>query len=90
MVTFSAEATPSPKLDINPLIFFIRNVPPQAQFLWAKCNNYTGINALQGWIKSGFTEYSSPDLSVIPRQTAKLVPLSTFLCLYPRNSEYID
>lgn len=66
VITFSPEATPFPNVDTNPLIFFIRNAPPQAQFLWGKCYR-AATNALKRWVRSGLKNVSEQDLFVIAR-----------------------
>jgi adenine-specific DNA-methyltransferase len=66
VITFSSEATPFPNVDTNPLIFFIRNAPPNAQFLWAKCYR-PATDALKKWVRSGLKDVSEQDLFVIVR-----------------------
>lgn len=66
VITFSPEATPFPNVDTNPLIFFIRNAPPNAQFLWVKCYR-PATDALKRWVRSGFKEVSEQDLFVTVR-----------------------
>jgi hypothetical protein len=66
VITFSPEATPFPNVDTNPLIFFVRNAPPKAQFLWAKCLR-PATDALKIWVRSGFKNASEQDLFVIVR-----------------------
>src|SRR5690606_9928246 len=61
VITFSPEATPLPDVDTNPLIFFIRNAPPNAQFLWARCYR-PPTDALKKWVRSGFKNTSEQDL----------------------------
>lgn len=89
MITFSPEATPFPNVDTNPLIFFIRNAPPQAQFLWVKCYR-TATNALKRWVRSGLKNVSEQDLFVIARDLKE--GLSTGLSREPfpnYNSKYV-
>lgn len=66
VIAFAPEATPFPNVDINPLIFFIRNAQPKAQFLWAKCYR-PATDALKNWIRSGFENVSAQDLFVTVR-----------------------
>lgn len=66
VITFSPEATPFPNVDTNPLIFFIRNASPNAQFLWVKCYR-PATDALKTWVRSGFRDVAEHDLFVIVR-----------------------
>ncbi|MCS7325612.1 MAG: N-6 DNA methylase [Thermoflexales bacterium] len=89
VVTFSLEATPFPGIDINPLIFLIRNSPPSNQFLWARCLR-PGTDALKRWIRSDFKDVHGSDLLVIVRDLKE--GLSNGLSRDPShadsNSEY--
>ncbi|HNT77095.1 MAG TPA: N-6 DNA methylase [Anaerolineae bacterium] len=53
VVAFTPEASPFPNIDTNPLVFFIRNAPPQKCFLWVKCSE-PQTAAFKLWIRSGF------------------------------------
>ncbi len=66
VIAFSPEASPFPDVDTNPLIFFIRKAPPQAQFLWAKCYR-PGSDSLKRWVRSGLPNRSGQDLVVAVR-----------------------
>jgi len=89
VITFSPEATPFPKVDTNPLIFFLRNAPPKAQFLWVKCCR-PATDALKKWVRSGFKNVSEQDLVVIARDLKE--GLSTGLSREPftnYNAKYV-
>ena len=53
VMTFASEASPFPNVDTNPLVFLIRNAPPQSSFVWAKCHTVSP-ESLTLWIRSGF------------------------------------
>ncbi len=53
VVAFAPEASPFPKVDTNPLIFFIRNAKPKNKFVWAKCYE-SGTETFKLWVRSGF------------------------------------
>ena len=48
VVTFTAEATPFPDVDTNPVVFLIRNKSPLKEFSWVKCldADSTGLTKL--------------------------------------------
>ncbi len=53
VVAFAPEASPFPKVDTNPLIFFIRNAKPKNKFVWAKCYE-SETETFKLWVRSGF------------------------------------
>lgn len=89
VVAFSPEASPFPNVDTNPLIFFIRNAPPQKKFLWAKC--YAArTEILKMWVCSGFEITPENGLTVTQRELSE--GLSTGLSRPPvtgSTSKYI-
>jgi len=66
LITFSPEASPFPKVDTNPLIFFLRKSTPSNQFLWVRCHR-PATDSLKRWVRSGFRDISEQDLVVIDR-----------------------
>lgn len=89
VITFTPEATPFPNVDTNPLIFFIRNAPPNGQFLWVKCYR-PATDALKRWVRFGFKYLSEQDLFVIVRSLRE--GLSTGLSREPfpdYNAKYV-
>lgn len=53
VLTFSGEATPFPRVDTNPVVFFISRNSPQDHLIWAKC--LRADTDLKGWVESDFT-----------------------------------
>ncbi len=70
VVAFPAEASPFPGVDTNPIIFMIRNAPPQEYFLWCKCTRQ-GSSQLKSWSLSGLTEVVGNDLYVEQRRLSE-------------------
>ncbi len=66
VVTFAPEASPFPKIDTNPLIFFIANQPPTTSFQWIKCLR-GGSSDLAEFVRANFS-HPSPSLTVMERQ----------------------
>lgn len=54
VVTFAADASPFPRIDTNPIIFFIRCHEPQAKLVWAQCTK-AETHELKQWTRSGFS-----------------------------------
>lgn len=66
VVAFESNATPFPKLDVNPIIFAIRNSNPNKYFHWALCKKACS-EQLREWISSGFNNARYSDLSIKKR-----------------------
>ncbi len=67
VVTFAPKASPFPKVDTNPLIFFICNTPPEEHFQWAICcEPQTAM--LKEWVQSGFAKEFDQGLTVVQRE----------------------
>ncbi|MEW6181422.1 MAG: N-6 DNA methylase [Chloroflexota bacterium] len=89
VITFTPEATPFPSIDINPIVFFIRNAQPEDKFFWVKCHR-SSTDSLKRWVRSGFTNVSKKDLIVITRNLKE--GISTGLSrepYFPNNSKYV-
>ena len=78
VVAFAPEATPFPKIDTNPLIFFLSNTPPKPNFTWAYIKE-RGETNLYDLIISRFTAHDDT-ISVYhrPVQEALTSGLSKF------------
>lgn len=70
VVTFPVEASPFPDVDTNPIIFMIRNAPPEPYFLWSICTRQ-GSSQLKVWTLSGLTEVDENDLHVERRRLSE-------------------
>jgi hypothetical protein len=70
VVTFSPGASPFPGVDTNPVIFFIRNVPPSQSLLWAECTAHDEAD-LTDWVLGGFQNRSSATISVHRRELSE-------------------
>jgi hypothetical protein len=70
VVTFTGEASPFPTVDTNPVIFFIRNMPPTKAFLWAQCSE-AETTALTQWVMSDLHLMSEPAIRVTKRDLAE-------------------
>ena len=57
VVTFTADATPFPNVDINPLIFLVKKSAPQTNFLWVKCKK-SWTDDLKRFVASGLKQKS--------------------------------
>src|SRR5579872_1643030 len=66
VITFTADASPFTQVDTNPVIFFIRNAPPEESFFWVRCNEKR-TQQLKAWTLSGFHEVQGNALSVYRR-----------------------
>lgn len=64
VLTFSGDASPFPRVDTNPIIFFLSNNPLQDQLIWAKCLHVDAD--LCGWVDGGF-RLQSPGLWITER-----------------------
>ena len=58
VVTFSADATPFPGVDTNPIVLMIRKLPPSETFLWARIERAGGEDFLS-WVRRGLPECST-------------------------------
>lgn len=70
VITFSAEASPFPGVDTNPIIFFIKNSRPETFFTWAKCRK-ANTDQLREWALSNLKSRPSHTLSVCRRQLSE-------------------
>jgi len=66
VITFSPEATPFPKVDTNPLIYMIRNLPKQQELVWVRCVE-SDNPALKEWISGGLDTSGASGLEVTQR-----------------------
>lgn len=66
VVTFTGNASPFPSVDTNPVIFFIRNVPPAKQLYWARCLE-AETTTLTTWVLSDFEDAFEPSLQIVKR-----------------------
>ena len=55
VITFSPEASPFSQLDINPIIFLIKNSKPKDSIFWVRCKKL-GSTQLKEWIDSDFSK----------------------------------
>lgn len=53
VVTFAPGASPFPRIDTNPLVFFIRKDQSKEQFIWATCCE-SKTETFKLWVRSGF------------------------------------
>lgn len=81
VVAFTSEATPFPKVDTNPLIFFIKKCSPKDDFFWVKCKK-SWTKDLKNFVVSGFTE-KSDSLEIIERKIQE--GITTGLSRSPEN-----
>jgi adenine-specific DNA-methyltransferase len=58
VVTFAHNASPFPKVDTNPIIYFVKNKKQQASLAWVKCEEYGSVELLK-FVKSGFITTSA-------------------------------
>jgi len=84
VVAFTPDASPFPGVDTNALIFFIRKAPPEANFLWAQCNEPL-TDELKKWTLSQFTRPATDALRVYRRSIGE--GLATGLSRPPGESE---
>ena len=70
VLTFAPEATPFPQVDTNPVVFFLANLAPREEFVWARCRT-PGTAALAEWSRSGFRTPSGSDVEWRNRSTAE-------------------
>ncbi|PJF31264.1 MAG: SAM-dependent methyltransferase [Candidatus Thermofonsia Clade 1 bacterium] len=77
VIVFHHTVSPFPKVDINPVVFLIRNRPPQKEFLWARCTSEP--EALFQWIASRFEEHPS-GLRIYRRDLKESVAIGLSRC----------
>jgi adenine-specific DNA-methyltransferase len=82
VLTFGAEASPFPAVDTNPIIFFIQNVKPQTDFVWATCEQADNRD-LEAWAHSGFDQ--SPRTGLIAERREIAEALDTGLSRPPTS-----
>lgn len=70
VVTFSPEASPFPGVDINPIIFCIRNAEPREEFVWARCTE-AGSPDLKSWVLAGLPEAGFRAVAAVRRGLAE-------------------
>jgi hypothetical protein len=63
VITFTPDASPFPNVDTNPIILLIRNIQPDASFMWAQCAR-AGSEELREWIDAGFAPDSTDALTI--------------------------
>lgn len=85
VITFNKDASPFPNVDINPIIFLIRNKSPQKRFFWVQCISQTV--ALQIWIANRF-ETLHDDLKIYQRTVSDAVEIG--LSRNPTQSKQQD
>lgn len=66
VITFHADATPFPKVDTNPIIFFLSKAPPRKHLWWAQVKKPEG-RSLQEWVAKGFRPLDNADMSACQR-----------------------
>jgi hypothetical protein len=72
LVTFSASAAPFPGLDTNPIVLLVANLPPRADFQWARCDERG--ESLKLWVQSGFRDLQ-PSVAAESRRTELAVEI---------------
>lgn len=73
VLTFSGNSTPFPNIDTNPIIFFIKNSPPQEKLAWGKCL-IEDSEEIKKWVNSGFsTKVDKSKLIVITRTLTEAI-----------------
>lgn len=58
VLTFYPSATPFPGVDTNPVVVFIRRLPPEPSYVWAQISTTDGP-ALSEWVQCGFPPRSA-------------------------------
>lgn len=72
VITFDEKATPFPNVDINAMVFLIRNSKPQKNLFWVKSNE-AYINDLLKFISSGFAYQTYNSLEIINRELKEAI-----------------
>ncbi len=83
VVTFSAKATPFPKVDTNAVVLLIRNAPPTDKIFWVE-SLQAHTDELCQFVLSGFKENDTPTLNITRRNLREAI--STGLTRKPNNS----
>lgn len=84
IITFSPEAAPFPNVDVNAMIFFIKNESPTENFYWAKLHTFDK-SVLKRWILSNFhSDFSA--LQVYDRSISE--GLKTGLSRAPNTTQH--
>ncbi len=66
LVTFTAAATPFPKVDTNPVILFISKNAPRKNLCWAQVKE-ADTNLLHTWVIEGFGQIDRPEIFACDR-----------------------
>ncbi|MCI4625165.1 MAG: SAM-dependent methyltransferase [Candidatus Magnetoovum sp. WYHC-5] len=82
VITFAHDATPFPGVDVNPIVFFIKNTNPKNNFLWIKVLK-PQINELLTLVKSNFTNNCTNAIEVYQREIEE--GIATGLTRIPTN-----
>ncbi len=85
VVAFAPDASPFPGVDTNPLIFMIRNAPPQGEILWARCTE-AGTPHLKAWVLAGLKETRGVGFQVERRELPEA--LATGLSRVPQDAPH--
>lgn len=70
VVTFTAEASPFPNVDTNPLIFLIRKGSGEATFQWAQVRR-AGTEQLKTWMSAGLRGLTNDDMAICQRDISE-------------------
>ena len=70
VIAFAPEASPFPNVDTNPLIFFIRKIPPKDKFTWAKCYE-SKTETFKLWVRSGFSIAPKGSIKTLARDLSE-------------------
>lgn len=67
VIAFSPGASPFPAVDTNPVIFMLRNLPPETDFFWVQCQQRPPLS-LKHLVETGFSSSSQTAISILKRQ----------------------
>jgi len=70
VVTFDENATPFPTLDINPIIFLIKNITQKKEIFWVRVNKMN-IDDLTYFLKSDFKDTKFENLYITTREISE-------------------
>jgi hypothetical protein len=70
VVTFTAEASPFPNVDTNPLIFLIRKGVGEGTFQWARVRR-AGTAQLKAWMADGLSGTTNDELFICRREISE-------------------
>lgn len=87
VLTFTGDATPFPNIDTNPIVFFIKNSQPKANFSWAKCLQEDG-DEIKKWISSGFDGRGLDKKKMIVSERTLSEGLKTGLSREPQTEDH--